>query len=599
MKKRGVSFWFKRISLYIWLVCIIGLTVLIGLSTNWFTGTVEDTTFGKSELFLILLVSSICLGVLAFGILILTIIVGVIFKKKAVKFEKSFKGVIKSIFKILLILLIFPLFLLFSISGVKELFIKIKKNGFKFAYFKIKDWKLFIGKAIRFIVISIILLPIWIGGYFISGFLIKSTLGYNQDQITVTGTGSMYPTFPKGKGKTPKELSKEIVSSSGMFPYPNGLVIAKKRFFGHQIARGDIVVFINKKTKESTKKLYGVESGLVKRVVGLSGDTIELKDGIVYLNNKTLEEPYIAKARSTFGGLYLEECKKVKVPKNSLFVMGDNRKGSGDSREFGFININDVNHVLPLKSQKGKLDKFWRDTSKDFNESSKIKIDNRKYFKLLNKKREEENIKLLNYQIKLEDSASKRGEVILKYNDFSFEASRSGYTMSQAMADSNYSNIVYGESRIQGYYDADELIDMQFEFPETKKFLLNNDYEDVGIAEVEGIINGCPTQVLVQHFAGYVPPNYNQSLIDGWRNTLNNLNSIIPSWENALGYEKINQDELKHLLDLLNRERSIAGNILNKMESNQWLTNEEENSIDEFNRIAEESSALTDKLNKN
>ena len=57
----------------------------------------------------------------------------------------------------------------------------------------------------------------------------------------------------------------------------------------------------------------------------------------------------------------------------------------------------------------------------------------------------------------------------------------------------------------------------QFEFPNTKKFLLESDYQEIGIAEVEGMINGCPAQVIVQHFAGYKPPNYSQLVISSWK----------------------------------------------------------------------------------
>ena len=385
-----------------------------------------------------------------------------------------------------------------------------------------------------------------------------------------------------------------------MLPYPNGLVIGRKRLFGDQISREDIVTFANNKTKELTQKLYGSPSGWVKRVIGLPGDTIELKGGIVYLNDQPLKEPYIAKPRSTFGESYLSECKKVTVPGNSIFVMGDNRKGSGDSREIGFINIKDVDHILPLKKQKGNFDKYWRDTSKDFEESSKIKIDKQKYVEMLNEKRKEANVQPLKYQPKLENSAFKRGEVILKYDDFSFEATRSGYTMSRAMTDSGYYNIVYGEAPTLGYYEADEFIENQFEFPETKKFLLNNDYQEIGIAEVEGVINGCPTQVIVQHFAGYIPPNYSKEDIDSWKKSLESLNSILPNWGNLKNYSlSYNQhkQEIDRLLDIIHIRISRIQQIISRMENNQWLTAEENNWIKEEQGLFNEEESIAKELN--
>lgn len=116
-----------------------------------------------------------------------------------------------------------------------------------------------------------------------------------EEPITVSGTGSMYPTFPKGQGKSLQKLSKEIVGTQGMLPYPNRLNINGIKLFNYQLTRGDIVVFINDKTKELSQKLYGHTGGFIKRIIGIPGDSIELKGGIVYLNNKPLKESYTAK----------------------------------------------------------------------------------------------------------------------------------------------------------------------------------------------------------------------------------------------------------------------------------------------------------------
>ncbi len=575
-------------SAIIWLLCVIGVFSIFG-----YVLLIRKELFDKApDILTFSLLGLVLLGSLAFLVGILALALLLVSKSKQKHNPLMF------LIKLFFVLAFFPLYLLAYILKPLQLVKKLKHSGIKELLKSLHPKRVF-GRLVLSVAIIIVILPIWLGGYAVAAVTVQQALGYGTEFITISGTGSMSPTFPKGDGKDPKELAKQIVGTPGMIRYPNGLVIAGKRYFGYQIGRGDIVVVENDKIREMTKNMYGDSSGWVKRVIGMPGDSIELREGIVYLNDEPLKEPYTAQPRSTFGETFLNECVKVLIPENSIFVMGDNRKGSGDSREIGFIEMTAVNHVLPFKNQTGTLDKTWRDTINDLDEKSKIKIDKDKYLQLLNEKRKEAGVRELKYQPKLETSANKRGEVILKFDDFSFEATESGYTMSKSMRDAGYSNTVWGEAPTHGYYEAEELIDNQFQFPESKKFLTDKTYQEVGISEVEGEINGCPTQVIVQHFAGYVPPNYKQADIDSWKTSLSRLREIQPSWNGLKNNSNFQNNKTD--IDRINEVIAIRiGNIsaiVSRMEANQWLTGAEQKMVDQDKSLYDEQEALAAKLN--
>lgn len=584
-KKKEVSIGVKK-PFIVWVICLSLFILLIILDNS-----LKDTDFEVllNNSIAPLMVLGIVLGGIVSFLFFSISAISYFFKKGSLKK----RNIVIKILKTFLIILILPILLLIEVLRPLQLIKLIIKKKVRDIFSKHS----FKSYAFSFLVI-IFLFPLWVSPYLLIGYISANMLGLISEPISIAGTGSMYPTFPKGHGKDPKELGKELVTTQGMLPYPNGLAIFNGRFFGHQIGRWDIVVIENEKIREMTKNTYGDASGWVKRVIGMPGDNIEIREGIVYLNNEPLKEPYIAQPRSTFGEAFLGECKKIIVPDDFVFVMGDNRKGSGDSREIGFIEMGAINHVLSFKSQTGILDKTWRDTSKDLDEASKIKLDKIKYLELLNVRRKEAGVKPLTYEPKLEQSALKRGEVIIKFDDFSYNATRSGYTMEKAMRDVGYSNIIWNEAFLQGYYEADEAIEYYFEFPEWKKFLLEKDFQEIGISEVEGVLNGCPAQIIVQHFAGYVPPNYTKETIDSWGRIINNIEEILPSWEKMKNWQNVNRNDLDKLLGLLYRRKNNAEAIYYRIKANQWLTSDEEVMVNEDKNLYDQIEALAKKLNE-
>lgn len=89
--------------------------------------------------------------------------------------------------------------------------------------------------------------------------------------------------------------------------------------------RGDIIVFS-----------YPADEGqdLIKRVIGLPGETVKISDGIVTINDQELQEPYIAQDPMYYG--------EWTVPEGYLFVLGDNRNDSRDSHQWGLLPLENV-----------------------------------------------------------------------------------------------------------------------------------------------------------------------------------------------------------------------------------------------------------------
>ena len=120
--------------------------------------------------------------------------------------------------------------------------------------------------------------------------------------------------------------------------YENNRVLVNKLSYRlHDIRRSDVVVF----DRITTSGGVIAHDDLIKRVIGIAGDTVEIKDCKVLVNAKEIQEPYLDESVLALPNA-VERCrvidmKPITVPKNQLFVMGDNRPESFDSRSFGTI----------------------------------------------------------------------------------------------------------------------------------------------------------------------------------------------------------------------------------------------------------------------
>ena len=160
-------------------------------------------------------------------------------------------------------------------------------------------------------------------------------------------TGSMNPTIKEGDRIFSSKLSYGL-----KLPF-----FGKYLFIWEKPSRGDVIVFQypGNKSREYTK-----------RVIGLPGDIVQLKNKSLYINGEKVKKHYLGKNNSRMmfqenlmGIKYnvqfsskatvYDTMPKTTVPKNCFFVLGDNRDNSSDSRDWGFVPFNNVNGQLGFR----------------------------------------------------------------------------------------------------------------------------------------------------------------------------------------------------------------------------------------------------------
>jgi len=161
-------------------------------------------------------------------------------------------------------------------------------------------------------------------------------------------TGSMEPTLLVGDHLLVSKFSYSMHVPNEI-PFTSIQLFPDYHFFSSVPKRGDIVVF---------KFPLEPDKDFIKRVVGLPGETLQVIGQKVYINDKYLKEPYAYHSRpSSPDSGNRDNMAPLRIPEGQIFVMGDNRENSHDSRMWG---------VLDLKNLRGKAQWiYWSWDSKD------------------------------------------------------------------------------------------------------------------------------------------------------------------------------------------------------------------------------------------
>lgn len=143
-------------------------------------------------------------------------------------------------------------------------------------------------------------------------------------------------------------IANYIVHGESMMPTieeGNRLIVNKIGYEFKEPSRFDLIVFHANSNED-----------YIKRVIGVPGDTIEYKDDQLFINGEAVEEPYLNEYKDqlfntqlTEDFTLLEKTGRSTVPEGYLFVMGDNRRHSYDSRHIGFINKKEVVGIVDLR----------------------------------------------------------------------------------------------------------------------------------------------------------------------------------------------------------------------------------------------------------
>lgn len=181
--------------------------------------------------------------------------------------------------------------------------------------------------------------------YILIAFVIASLLNIFVFQITRVQGSSMVPTLSHGD----LYIISKLGNVTNSYPDYEDIIVIDSRSTRIRSLGDDFSDILKYNAITSLIKPSHDDVYWVKRVIGLPGDTIRMEDGKVYRNGILLEETYV---NPTEEPMYTGS--EVEIPEGYIWVMGDNRNHSTDSRVIGAVPVENVIGKLKIKLKSGK-----------------------------------------------------------------------------------------------------------------------------------------------------------------------------------------------------------------------------------------------------
>ena len=370
------------------------------------------------------------------------------------------------------------------------------------------------------------------------------------------------------------KLTQVPISGTSMMPtIEDGSTVELKSPNKYGLERGDIVTFQNKET---------MGSGYIKRIVGMPGEQIAIKNGNVFINGKALQEDYTLNALPTFGNTALIDCENYSIPNNSYAVFGDNRFVSSDSRVLGFINEDDIDGVM--KTQVGE--KFASEAKQL--QISRVEVEPLEFLKKLNEYRAKNNTSNLVTHETLNELAIQRATQINEnFNDWKNKS----IPVDKLLEDEGYRFNQVHEYVTFGYLDEQAIIDQLFDSEVEKNHFLGN-YTEVGIGVVDKTNNECTFPLTSIIISWPAVPTYDKAVIDHWQAEIRMTNQNLGTLQTWVGDGGIDQAKLKKLISMMAEMQQTATRIHGKQTRREWLTPQDYSDIARYDVMVKEATAL-------
>ncbi|HUW22169.1 MAG TPA: signal peptidase I [Candidatus Bathyarchaeia archaeon] len=364
-------------------------------------------------------------------------------------------------------------------------------------------------------------------------------------------------------------LSEVDVSGESMLPaIKDGDAVQLHSVKKYGISRGDIVSFKNLETAN----LY-----YLKRVVGLPGERISIKNGFVTINGHILEEDYVLNQLPTFGNTFLAECNRYTVPPDHYLVLGDNRTVSLDSRVVGFIDKGDIEGVIKSQTKERFV------TSQRQRQILRTNIETELLLEKINLMRSEHGISPLMINDLLSEVSKSRVGSINEHFDSWKEQSVS---VEKLLQDKGYQYNLVHEFITFGYLDEETIIKQILESSADESAFLSSNFVEIGLGTVEITNLDCSFPIIDLIIGWPSVPTYGQEVIDFWNQQATDSAELLNFLQSFVGASGYDQSQLRELVSAVAESYQIASQMKQIITRGEWLDYEQ---ADRYYQLVEEN----------